>query len=381
MSHWPLNVSNFSKTDKLKICSFFVESNFWTQADKVLEFERSFAKYTGTKNSLFVSSGSAANTILAMYLKDTCEKKKVIFPSTTWITSVSPFVREGFDPVFVDVNLHDFSIDLNKLEEILQQQAEEIACVFFTSLLGYTPDIGKIKDLCGKYKVKVMMDNCENTFGLYDNQNISSFFTSTTSTYFGHQIQSVEGGFIFTNDDDVYEYGLMARNHGMTRSLGNIAYKYRNPLVDPKFEFQILGNNFRNTNINAYIGTLDFQRIKEYEEKRIVNYIHFSENLDLDKFYLPPIREKCVDYPFALPIICKTKESKVKALRLCDSLKIESRPIISGNLLRQNAFRKYAIYQKFKNSELLNENGFYVGSHNQVKQSQIENFCQGLNNI
>lgn len=378
---WPLNISNFSQFDKLKICAFFLRPNFWTQADKVVEFEKTFAKYVGVNHALFVSSGSAANTILAMYLKDTCEKRKVVFPSTTWITSVSPFIREGFSPVFVDVNLHDFSIDLNELEKILQQQAEEIACVFFTSLLGYTPNVGKIKDLCGKYKVKVMMDNCENTFGLYDNQNISSFFTSTTSTYFGHQIQSVEGGFVFTNDDDIYEYGLMARNHGMTRSLGNVSSKYSNPLVDPKFEFQILGNNFRNTNINAYIGTLDFQRVKEYEEKRIINYIHFLENLDLERFYLPPIREKCVDYPFALPIICKTKELKVKALGLCDSLKIESRPIISGNLLRQNAFKQYDIYEKFKNSELLNENGFYVGLHNQVKQGQIENLCQGLNNI
>ena len=112
-----------------------------------------------------------------------------------------------------------------------------------------------------------MMDNCENTFGSFENQNISSFFTSTTSTYFGHQIQSVEGGFIFTNSKEEYEYFLMLRNHGMTRSLSE-PQKYNNPDVDSRFDFYCLGNNFRNSDIHAFIGLLDLKRIHKLKKKR-----------------------------------------------------------------------------------------------------------------
>ena len=74
-------------------------------------FEKRMREYVGSKHAVFVSSGSAANTLLAMYLKDNgVGRKKIIFPSTTWTTSVGPFIREGFEPVFIDISLKDFCI-------------------------------------------------------------------------------------------------------------------------------------------------------------------------------------------------------------------------------------------------------------------------------
>jgi CDP-6-deoxy-D-xylo-4-hexulose-3-dehydrase len=385
-TEWPLNVSNFSLLDRIKIAFFFLNSNnFWTMNKKVQEFELKMSEFVQTKHSIFVANGSVANTLIAMRLKDSVfskTKDTIIFPSTTWITSVSPFLREGFKPKFIDINLEDFCLDLEKTEAYLEKNSKNVACIFVTSLLGFVPNIEKLKQLSEKYKVKIMMDNCENTFGSYENKNISSFFTSTTSTYFGHQLQSVEGGFVFTNDDEEKDYFLMARNHGMTRSLINND-KYLNKNVDPKFDFYLLGNNFRNSDIHAYIGLLDFERIQEYIQNRRNLYSLFEESLDPDKYVIAKNFENRQPVAFCLPIIFKEEDNaKVKlALQFCKNNKIETRPIISGNLLRQTCFEKFDKFTNFKNSEFIHQNGFYIGLHNKLFESQINLITNYLNDI
>jgi CDP-6-deoxy-D-xylo-4-hexulose-3-dehydrase len=379
---WPLNVNNFTFLDKLKICKFILDPNSrWTQDKLVLEFEQKMAKFVNQQYAVFVSSGSTANTLISMYLKDTTsiEKNIVIFPSTTWITSVAPFIREGFTPKFIDVSLDDLCMDLDALELYLKSNSNKVACIFPTSLLGFSPNIGKLKSLESKYNVKVMMDNCENTLGSYDGENVSHYFTSTTSTYFGHQLQSIEGGFIFTSNQEEYEYFTMCRNHGMVRSLPKNQEKYRNSDVDSRFDFAFLGSNFRNTNLNAFVGMLDFKRIDEYIENRIKNYNLYYSLLDKNKFILP--RNFCdrQHVAFTLPVICKNKSDKDKFLKLCDDLSIETRPIISGNLLRQTCFKQYGDYSEFKNSEFLHNNGFYLGLHNKVNKSDIIKLTYKLN--
>lgn len=380
--NWKLNESNFTFLDKLKISKFIITDNFWTMGDYVKKFELEMAKYVGTKYAIFVSSGSTANTILAYYLKDyqyNTVKNEIIFPSTTWTTSISPFIREGFQPKFIDVSLNDMCMDLDKLENYLKENYNKVSCVFYTSLLGYVPDINRLKELSEKYSVRVMLDNCENTLGEYNGKNVSSFFTSTTSTYFGHQLQSVEGGFIFTNNDDEYDYYLMYRNHGMTRSVIN-NQKYLNKNVDEKFDFYLLGNNFRNSNIHAFVGLLDFKRKDLYKQKRIELYNIFKENV---KNLIFPDNSNAyrTNVPFSIPLIFKNIEDKNKVKRICDDLNIESRPIISGNLLKQTCYRKYDDFNNFPISEFLHNNGFYIGLHAKVNKKHINLLAENINKI
>lgn len=380
---WNLNESNFTLKDKFNICKFFLRrKDMWTMGEQVSLFEKRMSEYVGAKYAIFVANGSVANTLLAMYLKDSGYSKNkniVVFPSTTWVTSVSPFIREGFSPSFIDINLEDWSMDLNKLEDLLIKKSKNISCVFITSLLGYTPNIDRILYLQKKYNVKFMLDNCENTFGSFKNKNVSSFLTSTTSTYFGHQLQSVEGGFIFTNSDKEYEYFLMARNHGMTRSIKN-NQKYLNKNVDSRFDFYLLGNNFRNTNINALIGLLDFKRIKFYIDKRINIYNTYVHRYTRRAF-LPKSFEDRTHVPFCIPVICKNKKNKIKALDFCKKNNIETRPIISGNLLKQTCFKKFGNYKLYKNSEFLDQNGFYAGLHSKVSINNLDKLLNYVNNL
>ena len=110
---WPLMNDPFTMWDRLKLSAFVCNPrNRWTQGEQVRLFEQEMAEYIGCRHAIFVSSGSTANTVLAMYLKDSrvsTLRNTVIFPSTTWTTSVSPFLREGFTPRFIDISFGDIS--------------------------------------------------------------------------------------------------------------------------------------------------------------------------------------------------------------------------------------------------------------------------------
>jgi CDP-4-dehydro-6-deoxyglucose reductase, E1 len=383
---WPLNTSQFTVWDRIKIAAYILTDDQWTQNKYVKEIEKRMAEYVRCKYAVYVSSGSTANTLLAMYLKDKSEpnKKYIVFPSTTWITSISPFLREGFEPIFVDVSLKDFALDMKKLEIVLRERASQIACVFPTSLLGFVPDIRGLKVLANKYNVRVMLDNCENTLGRFQGNNVSSFFTSTTSSYFGHQIQSVEGGFVFTNSEEEYYYFLMARNHGMTRLLPNeIKEQFQNKNVDPRFDFNVLGNNFRNSDLHAYIGIQDIKRIESYQSRRIELYELFQSNVPEHEMILPNVTWERNHAPFCLPIILKkSSRDKIGELkRVCEELSIETRPVISGNLLRHTCLKEYDSHSRFDVSEHLNNYGFYVGLHQKVSPRKVLELARKIDEV
>lgn len=394
---WPLNVQNATWLDRLKLAGFVLNpANRWTQDKYVAQFEIEMAKFVGCQYVVFVSSGSAANTILFMYLRDKLKEKKskrniVVVPSTTWITAISPVIREGFIPHFIDITVKDFSMNLSKLEEFLEKKHKEVACVFITSLLGFSPDIDKINKIKAKYpNIKIFFDNCESGLTeFYIGSNISSSITSTTSTYFGHCINSNEGGFLFTNNPTEYNYFLMLRNHGMTRSLIHPTFytpyseqsydMVLNPLVDARFDFYCLGNNFRNTEFNALTGLLDIKRVEKYKEKRKVLFDIFASCLSGVNFILP--ERKPGDVPFSLPIIIQggdsTRFDLIKSI--CVAEGIETRPIISGCLLDHTCLRKYKKNGKFPVSEYIGKFGFYIGLYSKLKERKIINLVEKIN--
>lgn len=386
---WPLNINNFTFFDRVKIAKFILNrKNRWTQDIEVKKFEKQFAEYVGSKYAVFVSSGSTANNLIAQYYKSISGRKKiVVLPSTTWQTSCAPWIKNGFTPHFIDINLQDFSLDRDKLIDFVKKNHKKIACIFPTSLIGYVPNLEFYRNLAFNYGVNVVFDNCENTLGLFNSKNVSSFFTSSTSTYFGHQIQSIEGGFIFTNSEEEYEYFLINRNHGMVRSVkpyGLQTKHLENKSVDPLFDFYSFGDNYRNTDLNAFIGQLDFQRVEKYTQSRKLLYSIFKNNLNLDKYYLPEDRRFCFDIPFCLPIIVKNgKEDLIKKVKdFCTKNKIEYRPIISGFLGYQTCYKKYFKSDvDYPNSVYLHKYGIYVGLYHGIKEESIKQLAKSLNEI
>ena len=207
--------------------------------------------------------------------------------------------------------------------------------------------------------------------------------------YFGHQATTgSEGGLIFTNSDEEMASYILNRSHGLTRELPNydLGKDYHkdlsNPDVDELFDFNTLGLNYRMSNIAAFMGLLDFERLDSYIESRKLLYKTYSDLLS-DDFILPKEYVSRENVMFCLPIIlrkkCRIKADKVKSV--VENLGIEYRPIISGNLLRQTCYKKYEDYKNFRNAEHLHNYGIYVGLHPKLKQSQIELLTSKLNNL
>ena len=378
---WPLNSNPFTFIDRLKLALFTMDGeNGWTCGAAVARYERAIADYCEVKHAIYTSSGSTANTLLAMHRRDMGNRRRriVVLPAVTWQTSASPWIREGFEPVFLDVSMMDLSMSVLALEGFLRERHLDVACVFVTSLLGLVPDVERLAELSNRYSVPVMLDNCEASLSRYNSRHICSYFTSTISTYFGHHIQSIEGGFVLTDDDKLADYCRMGRNHGLTRSLEHTAL-YRNPDVDARFDFAILGNNFRNTDFNATAGLLDFTRAAGYITRRRQVCQWFDESIDKTRYWTVEERRGCFDVPFALPLIRRNEagERRQAMVDICDGLNIETRPILSGNLLRQTPYRRWR--QPHCVAEFLHQ-GIYVGlGCGSITQDHVLALTQKLN--
>jgi CDP-6-deoxy-D-xylo-4-hexulose-3-dehydrase len=390
MYNWPLANNNFTFWDRLKVCWFFLnKKNRWTQDKYVRQFERVAAKYTDNEYAVFVSSGSAANQLIAQYRKEQLQKSgdwprknKVIVSAVTWQTNVSVWVQLGFEPIFVDVNLDDFCFDYVALENILRSR-KDIAAVFPTAVLGFAPDISKLDVIFERYNVPIYMDCCENSESYVNGENLTKFFTSTTSCFVAHQWSNgMEGGFIFTNNEDEYKYFILARAHGLLRNLKQYGYEEKgNGLVHPQFDFQVLSSNFRNTEIGAFLGILDSK--KWIKHKRIRRKIASAFASRLNSSYLFPaiVNIDNENYPFCLPIICRNAEQLWKVKNLLLDLGIEYRPFISGNMLRQLPYQQYGNYKDYPNAEFLNNNAVYIGLNYDLTVKQVEDLAQKLNNL
>jgi CDP-4-dehydro-6-deoxyglucose reductase, E1 len=391
--NWPLTSDSFSFFDKLKICYWLLTEDKWTQGDWVRKYEYLWEDYLKCKSfATMVSSGSTANELIALRKKWELEKEgnwprknKVIVSSTTWISNISPFINIGFEPVFVDIDLDSLCADISQIEILLSNDLDKkIGVVNYTTLVGKSGDIEYLVELCKKYEVKLILDNCESSFSeYYDKGNFSNFATSSTSIYFSHLTTSgTEGGLIFCKDKEESDWYKMMRSHGMTRGMPDI---YKNKEVDPMFDFCYMGSNYRSSNLQAYMALLNFHKsIKFIDNRKKLAYMFefcykcmdlFStkdnKNLNISKIgYL--YSENSGEVPFCLLYISKNEEILKKLKTVFDKYNIEYRPIIGGNLLRQTAFKKYGLDPTvFSNSEYIHKHGLYIGLHSKVTMKMI----------
>src|SRR3990167_2528711 len=336
--NWTLNTINHTYLDRIKLALFFLDvRNRWSIGGKAQQFEQEFAKYLGVKYVVATSSGSTANSILSHWQFDRNKygiksgRNEVIFNGITWSTNPNSFIRDGFRPVFIDINLNDFCIDYDKLAQYLHKNRNKVSCLFITGLIGYSPDIIRLKEIADIYRVKLMFDFCESSMSQFYNEDtetwkhIGSEHTHTHSFFIGHLLSGIELGCIATNSEEEYQEFLMYRNHGMIRAIKGLSNvktsifeQERNKLIDDSFSFARIGNNYRPTELNAYIASLDLKRADLYKKRRQSLFELFYNRLDTNKFYLPCENSLLVDnVHFCLPIIInpKFKRSKTNLIK------------------------------------------------------------------
>lgn len=371
---WPLMKDTLTWRDRWNLAKFVMTSDKFTQGRKVEKFEEAWSEWLGVNHSLFVTSGSTANFLLLDAVKEKYlshkKKIKVLLPACTWVTNINPVMQLGMIPVFCDINLSDYSFDLDNAREIAKKH--DIDIVFTTHLLGLPanwdihvifPNAIHLDDVCESHGARYPSGDKVGTMSM----------GSTFSFYFGHHMSTIEGGMISTNDPELYDIMKMKRSHGMSRvSIEPRFYENMYPDIDPQFLFVTAGYNFRNTELGAVLGLSQLKKLDGFIEKRQKNFSRFIDIIVLSgKFHDPQMVDG--NSSFCFPLIAKEKKIKNDLLRKLNNNFIEYRPIVGGNLLRQPYMKGHKIACKDKpyNVDILHENGIYIGNNQFVGDREL----------
>ena len=337
------------------------------------KFQNSFTKKLGSNFSLMVNSGSSANLLALQCLINPYRKKRlkpgdeVLIPSLCWSTSLWPIIQSGLKPKFVDIDLDSLNINLNDLKKKISKKTKAILIVH---VLGNCVDMSELMRIVKKHNLILIEDTCESLGTKYKNKYLGTFGDfSSFSFYSSHQISSGEGGMICCKNNDDHEIIKSLRAHGWSRGLKNEKkIAAANKHLDSRFIFYNSGFNLRSTDIAASIGLNQFKDIDQFIKKRSINRDKilkiFKKKIKMMKYLSFIDANNHVNASwFGIPILLSKKINRNKFLKKIEKLGVETRPIISGNFLKQPSIRKYKLNKKsnFKNSDIVNNHGFFIG--------------------
>ena len=382
---YPLLSNAFSKKDLIE-GNKVLKSKQITMSNKTLSFEKKFANYMGVKYGVMVNSGSSANLLALSLLTNPMREKKinagdeVIIPVICWSTSLWPIIQHGLKPIFVDINLNNINMDIEKMERSITKKTKAIFCVH---VLGLSANMIKIKKIAKKNNLLIIEDTCESFGSKYMNKFLGPFGeVGTFSFYYSHQITSGEGGMIICNSKKDYEILLSLRSHGWAREkFIQEKYKKNYSNLDARFLFVNSGYNLRPTEIQAAIASSQFKRKNIFKNNRKYNRELIIRTVLKNKNYTGQINflkvEKNIQPSwFGLAIIIDKKfiGRKKKYLEYLSKKGIETRPIISGNFINQPAIKLYGLNKKkynFKNAQIIENQGFFIGLHTQKISNKL----------
>lgn len=357
------------------------ETPILTKNKLTLELENKWAKLLGTKYSVYVNSGSSAILLaLAAFIQSgKAKNKKIVVPGLSWATDLSSPMLLGMEPLLCDCNLEDLSCDITHLEKIFKEN--DPAALILVSPLGLVPDMSKIVELCSKYNVVLFEDVCESMGSKYSNKHLGTFgLASFFSMYYGHHLSTIEGGFINTDDEELYDLMLMMRSHGWARDLSKdkqqqLNEKYQLSSFDSLFTFFVPGFNLRATDLQAFIGLRVIDRLKDLSKIRENNYLYYLDKVKGNKINLTVSGSNLISN-FAFPVIHKNRNKIVQAL---EENNIQVRPLIAGNMGRMPMWVDNFGEVSLPNCELINQQGFYLPNHHRLTTQEIDRIVTIIN--
>jgi CDP-6-deoxy-D-xylo-4-hexulose-3-dehydrase len=381
---WPLQENVIFERDINELTNYIRTTKRFTQFEKVRQFEENFSAWEGIQFSVYVNSGSSANLILINALKEIhgwSADSEIIVPSVTWSTNVSPVIQNGMTPVFVDVNLEDLSFNYEKIDDVINKHT---VAIFVTHLMGFPANMDLLQAIARKYNLIILEDCCEAQGATYKNIKVGNFgVAGTFSFYWGHHMTTVEGGIISTNNERLYEMLLLKRSHGLARELPKEKHQHyaeQYPHIDFNFLFLTDGFNVRNTEFNATIGISQLKAIDSFIDIRRKNYDRFIQILKKYPEHFIPIKQPGMS-PLCLPFLMNNLKEKQQLQQYLRDNGIETRPIISGNLLLQPFLHKYYNKSEFQNSDFVHTNGFYIGNNQFVNEERMNILSQHIDNF
>lgn len=323
-----------------------VNSGRYTIGDKTREFEQAYADYCGTKYCVAVNSGSSANLLMVAAWTLRYGPGLVVVPAVGWATSYAPFQQYGWTLRFCDIDRQTLNYDMGGLH-VACHTAERPQLILSINLLGNPNSYDEFPD------IPILEDNCEAMGASYHGRKTGSFgVMSSHSTYFSHHICTMEGGMVTTNDEYFYHMLLSLRSHGWTRHLPEVnALKAK---VD-KFYFILPGYNVRPTEMQCAIGLEQIKKLDKFVELRRDNAMRFPYKTQ---------KEIGKSSWFGMLV---TGQDIPKVIN-----KYESRPVVTGNFLRQPVIGHYKtqIMGDMQNANYIHDNAVMIGnSHERIEWS------------
>jgi CDP-6-deoxy-D-xylo-4-hexulose-3-dehydrase len=365
----PLASSTWGIEEKTSMQSV-IDSGHFTMGDHVYQAEQDFAKYIGTSYSVMVNSGSSANLIALAALNfhsrlSIPKGSEIIVPMVSWSTTFYPVNQAGFKLVFVDVSDADWNISLEAVKLAITKDTKAI---FAVNLLGAPADLVGLSKLCEERGLLLLEDNCESLGAEINGKKTGSFgIMGTHSTFFSHHICTMEGGFVTTDDLEFYQILVSLRAHGWTRNLppeNHVHSKTGDAFLD-SYTFVLPGYNVRPLEIEGALAIEQIKKLPDLISMRAQNAMYLASILKSSSFKLQNPSGYSSWFGFGFVLDESSKFSRKDVLDHLAELRIETRPIVAGNFLK-NPVMKHLDFRVSGSeyiADKIHTQGFFVGNH------------------
>jgi CDP-6-deoxy-D-xylo-4-hexulose-3-dehydrase len=351
------------------------------------EFEKEFAKFLDMKHCILTNSGTSSN-LLSVSALNLPKGTEALILATNFPTTLSVLIRNNIKPVFIDINPRTYNMDAEAIEECLTKKTKLIMLVH---ALGNPNEMDTVNEIADKHDLAVVEDTCDALGSKYGSRYLPTHGNlGTFSFYPAHQITLGGGGAVVTNSDDfnlkirsLRDWGRACICDVCKLSLDKNAICplrfSRTPIkdYDRRFTYINIGYNLQPIDLQAAIGLYQLKRLPEFIEKRKNNFKQiYSELSKYEQYFiLPESLPKADPCWFAFPITVK-KDAPFKRRDIVGFLEkhqIDTRPIYSGNLLRQPAFENIScrIPRKLVNSDYVMKSGFFIGLHQGLTKEML----------
>ena len=348
-----------------------------TKGQLTLDFEKKWNDWWGRKFSVFINSGSSANLLMyyTLLLSGTLKNKKVIVPSVGWVTTITPAIQLGFEPIMCEADPDTFGLDLKHLEALLKEHSP--GSVILVQVLGVPHKMDEIMALKKKYGFVLLEDACAAMGASYKGRKVGSFGDMASfSLYFGHQISTIEGGMVSTDNKLFADLLFMLRSHGWGKDLdaethAALRKKYNVDDFHSPFVFYEPGFNLRSTDLNAFLGIRQLDKMDWLIQRRFENHSIYR------KFFGDALRYQKYDPD---SIICsihfgalaKDIEERKKIVSALVANGIETRIFSAGNLgLHPFWANKYGA-TSFPMADRIHYTGFFLPNNPSLTPADVE---------
>ena len=351
---------------------------------RAIEFEGKISRLFGKKFGLLVNSGSSAN-LLALEVLNLPVGSEVITPILTFSTTVAPIIQKRLIPVFVDVELGKYTLNIDQVEEMIGPKTRALMVPL---LFGNVPDLSRLQNLAKKHDLFLIEDSCD-TIGATINGKATGVYSdvSTTSFYASHIITAAgEGGMICLNNPEWHSRARILSGWGRQSALNEsedirqrFRFKIDDMSYDAKFIFSAIGYNFRINDLAPAFGLAQLKKLRKFSSirqknfKELVKYFKHYEQFFILPKQLPAVQTNWL----AFPLVVKNGApfSRMEIVSYLEENNIQTRPIFTGNILRQPGFQKIKSVKRnggYPNADFIMKNSFVIGCHHGLESRHLD---------